>query len=108
MKIASFPFLLLALVWAPSNPAVAQTMEASIQKARIAEACGVELKLSEAGCGCVSDRAMSDLSDVQREYLLATAVAPSAAARMRGRVSNDDIQVLAKFLATAAQECSSR
>ena len=93
---------------AVGGSSAAQTIEQAREKARLTEACGVELKLSDAGCSCLGDRAMSDLTDIQREYLLATAIAPSAAGRMRDKVSPDDIQVLAKFLATAEQECSTR
>ena len=89
-----------------TGSAFGQDSVKTVQTTRIAEACGVEMKLSAAGCRCLADRALTDLSDLQREYLLATAISPSAAERMRGQVSQDDIQILAKFLASAGQECS--
>lgn len=98
--------LVAAALLASSGPAASQDAGDSMQKARLAEACGIELSLSVAGCRCLTDRAMVDLNDLQRDYLLATAIAPSAADRMRDRVSQDDVRVLAKFLVTAEQECS--
>jgi hypothetical protein len=86
--------------------ALGQESRETMQKTRIAEACRVEMKLSVAGCNCLADRALADLNDVQREYLLATAISPSAAERMREQVSQDDIQILARFLGSAGQECS--
>ena len=95
-----------AILLAALGPAAAQGTDDAIQRTRLAEACGIELKLSEAGCRCLAESAIVDLNDLQREYLLATAVAPRAAERMRAKVSQDDIQVLARFLAAAQQECS--
>ena len=93
-----------ALTWL-STPAVSQGLDDASQRARLAQACGNELSISEAGCVCLAGRAMDELSELQRDYLLATAIAPSAAERMRKDVSQDDIRVLATFLATAEREC---
>jgi len=86
--------------------ASAQDLDKTRETARIVEACGIELKLSAAGCRCLADAAIKDLSDFQREYLVATTIAPSAAERMRASVSQDDMQILARFLASTAQKCS--
>jgi hypothetical protein len=104
MRIAGF--FLAAAILAVSAPPPAQAVEESMQRIRLAEACGKEMTLSAAGCQCLTDRAIAELNDVQRDYLLATSVAPSAAERMRDQVSQADIQILGKFLAAAAQECS--
>ncbi len=98
--------LLAAVLWSASGPAAAQDAGDTMQKTRLAEACGIELSLSEAGCRCLADSAIIDLNDLQRDYLLATVIAPRAAERMREKVSQEDIQVLARFLAAAEQECS--
>jgi len=98
--------LLATMLLLTTGSALGQDSGETVQTTRIAEACVVEMRLSAAGCRCLSDRALTDLSDLQREYLLATAISPSAAERMRAQVSQDDIQILAKFLASAGQECS--
>lgn len=99
-------FLGAAILLAVSGPAIAQGAGEAAQKTRLAEACGIELSLSGAGCRCLAERAIIDLNDFQRDYLLATAIAPRAAERMRERVSQADILVLAKFLAATEQACS--
>ena len=106
MSRTNIVFLVAAILLAASGPAPAQPTDDAIQRTRLAEACGIQLKLSVAGCRCLADRAVADLSDLQRDYLLATAVAPRAAERIRASISQQDIQVLARFLAAAAQECS--
>ena len=108
MSIVKLGPLAAAALLAASHSAAAQSLEQSMQKAHLAQACGMELKLSDAGCRCLTDRAMADLNDFQREYLIATAIAPSAAGRMRNKVSQEDIQILAKFLATAEKDCSTQ
>jgi hypothetical protein len=99
-------FILAAALLAVVQPAMAQRVDDAVQKARLAEACGIETKLSPAGCRCLADRAVFDLSDPQRDYLLASAIAPRAAERLRAGISQQDIEVLAKFLSTAQQACS--
>ena len=106
MSTTNIVFLVAAILLAASGPAGAQRPDDAIQRTRLAEACGIELKLSAAGCRCLADRAVADLSHLQRDYLLATAVAPRAADRLRASISQQDIQVLARFLSTAQQECS--
>jgi hypothetical protein len=95
-----------AMMLAVAGPAVAQGSPDTMQNTRLAEACGIEMRLSEAGCRCVADRAMGNLTDLQRDYLLATVIAPGAAHRMRAKISHDDMQTLARFLASAEQECA--
>ncbi|MDQ3559474.1 MAG: hypothetical protein M3453_09880 [Pseudomonadota bacterium] len=108
MRARTCGSLLQAILLAASGPAFAQGADEAIQRTRLAEACGIELKLSEAGCRCLADRAVADLNNLQRDYLLATAVAPRAAERMRASISQQDIHVLATFLAAAEQECSAQ
>lgn len=98
--------LVAAVLLAAIGPAVAQGSGDAMQNTRLAEACGIEMSLSEAGCRCLADRAMSNLTDLQRDYLLATVIAPGTAQRMRDKISQDDMQTLAKFLASAEQECA--
>jgi hypothetical protein len=101
-------FQVAAVLLFVCGPALAQESGQTQASIRIAEACGIEMKLSVAGCRCLADRAAVNLTDLQREYLLATAIAPGAAARMRDEISQDDIHTLAKFLASAEEECSAR
>jgi hypothetical protein len=100
--------LVAAVLLAASSPAAAQQADDTAQKTRLAQACAIEMNLSEAGCRCLSDRAMTDLNELQRDYLLASAIAPRAADRIGRSISQVDIQVLARFLVTAGQECSAK
>jgi hypothetical protein len=108
MRVIRTSSLFATVVLCVCGSALAQESSQTQLTVRLAEACGKEVKMSLAGCRCLADRAAVDLTDLQREYLLATANAPSAAARMRDKISGDDIQTLAKFLASAEEECSAR
>ncbi len=52
------------------------------QQAMIAGICQTQLAIGEAGCRCLAERAMGELSDPQREYLIMTVVQPPVAERL--------------------------
>ncbi len=106
MRMRKSSFLVAAMLLATPQISVAQDGDDATPRIRLAQACGIELNLSEAGCRCLAERAMTDLNNLQRDYLLATAIAPRAADSIGRSISPDDIQVLARFLVAAEQECS--
>jgi len=77
-----------------------------LERARLAGACLGQLGLSEAGCVCFTERAVAELSNLQRDYLLATAIAPRAAERIGRDVKPADLQSLAKFIDAVGQVCA--
>ena len=100
-------FLAAALLLSAAAPAAAQVPDPLMQqKANLAEACGTQLTLSPAACVCLAERAMGDLTALQRDYLLASAVAPRAAERIGMDITQADIQTLARFLDTTAEACA--
>jgi hypothetical protein len=74
----------------------------------VAGLCGVQMKdMSPAACRCLADQSMTRLSDVQRDYLIATAVSPPVADRMveDGTVGGTDQQFIFTFLNDAMRQC---
>jgi len=100
-------FLAGALLLSAAAPAAAQLPDPlAQQKANLTEACGTQLTLSPAACACLAERAMGELTALQRDYLLASAVAPRAADRIGRDITRADIQTLARFLDTTSVACA--
>lgn len=76
----------------------------------IAGLCGVQMKqMTPAACTCLATEAMSELSDPQRDYLIASVVAPPVADRMLNdrRVGESDQKTIFAFLNTTSDACAS-
>ena len=75
----------------------------------IAGLCGVQLKgMTTAACTCLAEKALTALSDPQRDYLIASVVAPPVSDRMLkdGRVGEADQKLLFAFLNKTSTECA--
>ena len=75
----------------------------------IAGLCGVQMKqMSPAACTCLGEAAMEDLSAPQRDYLIASVVAPPVAERMLGdgRVGDPDQKEIFAFLQSSSESCA--
>jgi hypothetical protein len=75
----------------------------------IAGLCGVQMKqMSPAACTCLGEAAMEDLSAPQRDYLIASVVAPPVAERMLGdgRVGEPDQKEIFAFLQATSESCA--
>ena len=71
--------------------------------------CGVQMKgMTPAACTCLAEKALTALSDPQRDYLIASVVAPPVSDRMLkdGRVGQEDQKTLFAFLNTTSTECT--
>ena len=77
------------------------------EKALIANVCGTQLPtLGAAGCACLSDRAMTDLDQPERNYLILTVVQPQAADRTATARSPAELKKIAGFIETAGKDCA--
>lgn len=75
------------------------------QRTMIAGICQTQLSIGEAGCRCLAERAIGELSDPQREYLIMTVVQPPVAERLPMARSQADLGVIATFIDSAREEC---
>lgn len=89
-------------------PPMFATPGAADQVGLVTGLCGVQMKdMSPDACRCLADQSMTRLSDVQRDYLIATAVSPPVADRMveDGTVGQMDQQLIFTFLNDAMRQC---
>ena len=71
--------------------------------------CGIQMKeMSPLACHCLAEQTLTGLSDPQRDYLIATVVAPPVADRMLadGRVGQPDQKVIFDFISATAESCT--
>ena len=74
----------------------------------IAGLCGVQMKqMTPLACKCLAEQALEKLSDPQRDYLIASVVAPPVAERMLGdgRVGQPDQATIFAFLNATSEAC---
>lgn len=77
------------------------------QQGLIANICGTQLApLGAAGCACLAERAMTELDQPQRDYLILSVVQPQAADRTDTARSQADLKVIASFISDAQTACS--
>jgi len=76
------------------------------QRAIIAGICQTQLTIGEAGCLCLAQRSIGELSDPQREYLIMTVLQPPVAERMAMARSQADLQVIGAFIESARTACA--
>ncbi|WP_040488901.1 hypothetical protein [Fulvimarina pelagi] len=70
--------------------------------------CGIQLKeMSQPACGCLAEASLDNLSDPQRDYLIASVIAPPVSDRMLGdgRVTESDQAEIFGFLQTYSETC---
>ena len=76
----------------------------------ITDICGTQIRNMDRGaCHCLAEQAMTALTPPQRDYLIASAVAPPVAARMikDNRVGTPDQKVIFTFLNRTSDACAS-
>ena len=74
----------------------------------IAELCGIQIKgATPEACTCLGQQAIEQLTAPQRDYLIATVVAPPTADKLfkRGTVSKDDQMTIITFLNATSDAC---
>ena len=76
------------------------------QRTIIAGICQTQLTIGEAGCFCLAERSIGELSDPQREYLIMTVLQPPVAERMGTARSEADLKVIAAFIESARTACA--
>jgi hypothetical protein len=76
------------------------------QKNLIAGLCGTQLGIGAAACGCLSEKAMTDLDESQRAYLILSVVQPPAAERLDIARSQEQLAAIFTFLQTASDSCT--
>ncbi|MGH6923282.1 MAG: hypothetical protein ACRED5_06035 [Propylenella sp.] len=76
------------------------------QKNIIAGICGTQIPLNPEGCVCFAKRAMTELSDPQRAYLILTVIQPPAAERLEIARSQQDLRTIALFIDAAQKGCA--
>ena len=102
--------LLLSLSAAAAwSPAAAQNSfgTPAEQQGLIANICGTQLApLGAAGCACLAERAMIELDQPQRDYLILSVVQPQAADRTDTARSPAELKVIATFIREAQTACN--
>ena len=71
----------------------------------IAGICLGQLALGEDACTCLAERAMAELDDAQRDYLLLTVVNPPQAESSAIARSQADLTTIFTFLQQASVAC---
>ena len=80
------------------------------QTAIITDLCGIQIRdMTPAGCSCLAGQAMDQLSAPQRDYLIASVVAPPTADQLlrRGTVTIEDQRTIFAFLDATSNACKS-
>ncbi|TFF18205.1 hypothetical protein E3C22_21855 [Jiella endophytica] len=78
------------------------------QVAMITDLCGIQIRgMSHGACSCLADKAMDELSPSQRDYLIASVVAPPTADQLlkKGTVTKDDQMTIITFLNATSDAC---
>jgi hypothetical protein len=99
-------FILFAAALACPAAAESQFGSPNQQRTMIAGICQTQLTIGEAGCWCLAQRSIDELSDPQREYLIMTVIQPPVAERMAMARSQDDLNVIATFIESARTACA--
>ena len=78
------------------------------QVAMITDLCGIQIRdATPAACSCLGEQAIEQLTPPQRDYLIATVVAPPTADKLfkRGSVTKDDQLKIITFLNATSEAC---
>ena len=90
------------------SPVLAQeTTFGSLEDQRnlIAGVCGTQLNIGPEACTCLADRAMTELDEPQRSYLILSAVQPATAETLPIAGLPDQLALIFGFLEKAGVEC---
>ena len=75
------------------------------QQNLIAGICSTQLDIGPAGCVCLAGRAMVELDEGQRGYLILSAIQPPAAERLPIARDQAQLALIFQFLERASGEC---
>jgi len=75
------------------------------QQNLIAGICSMQLDIGPAGCVCLAERAMVELDEGQRGYLILSAIQPPAADRLPIARDQTQLALIFQFLERASGEC---
>ena len=95
------PLVAVSVGWAQTGMGTPED-----QKNIIAGICGTQIPLSPEGCVCFAERALIELDDPQRAYLILTVIQPPAAERMEIAHSQADLRTIALFIDAAQKGCA--
>ena len=95
------PLVAVSVGWAQTGMGTPED-----QKNIIAGICSTQIPLSPAGCVCFAERALTELDDPQRAYLILTVIQPPAAERMEIAHSQADLRTIALFIDAAQKGCA--
>lgn len=97
-------FSLAAATWANAETS---RNSAEDQRNLISGLCTTQLAdLGASGCTCLAGRALDELNDDQRAYLILSVVQPQAAEKMPIAQSKEELAAIFNFLGTAHTACS--
>ena len=75
-------------------------------RARIEAACETQLQLGPSGCGCIADRAETDLDEQQRQWLVFSVTDHTTAAQqLQMRMTQEQLFEIGNFMATVPADC---
>ncbi|MBP0618248.1 hypothetical protein [Jiella mangrovi] len=78
------------------------------QVAIITDLCGIQIRnMTPAACSCLADQAVEKLTPAQRDYLIASVVAPPTADQLvkKGTVTKEDQKVIFTFVDSTSETC---
>jgi hypothetical protein len=79
------------------------------QRNLISGLCTTQLAdLGASGCTCLAERALSELDENQRAYLILSVVQPDAAEKMPLAKSKEELAAVFNFLGTAHDACATQ
>lgn len=100
-------FLACLSLAAPSARAETPRNSVEDQRNLISGLCTTQLAdLGASGCTCLAERALTELNDDQRAYLILSVVQPPAAEKMPIAQSKDELAAIFNFLGAAHTACS--
>jgi hypothetical protein len=102
--------LLRTALWLLLLPVLAVAQETSFgspedQRNLIAGICGTQLNIGPEACTCLADRAMTELDEPQRTYLILSAVQPATAETLPIAGLPEQLALIFGFLEKAGTEC---
>lgn len=84
---------------------------ASASDEEIYQSCKAELKFSDSACQCILDKVENELTPEQRDMLVIMIKGENAAisqAMAQGKISAEDMTLLANFMSEAPAQCESQ
>jgi hypothetical protein len=107
LRAAAPALLLTAFLAGPASAQDPSFGSPEEQRNLIAGICTTQLPIGDAGCACLADRALVELDDAQRSYLIFSVVQPPVAERSPIARSQDQLAAIFRFLESASEACRS-